>query len=146
MKSSQGPVKFVIGCRTRPGTTLVYTKEKNVRVTIEFEVHIRHSWRSKLSIDMVQHVLQWERQNICSSRKRQGPMAEKRCYNKVLILKGKRRQIQEMTREWSNFNFFLNRSFWTCIKKTNTFPFRCTVIPLGPHSVYTFLARGPKTL
>ena len=29
MKLSQGPVKFVIGCWTRPKTSLVYTKEKN---------------------------------------------------------------------------------------------------------------------
>ena len=28
MKSSQGPLRFVIGCWTRPGTTSVYTKEK----------------------------------------------------------------------------------------------------------------------
>ena len=28
MKSSQGPVKFVIGCWTRPGATLAYTKKQ----------------------------------------------------------------------------------------------------------------------
>ena len=28
MKSSQGPVKSMIGCWTRPKTTSIYTKEK----------------------------------------------------------------------------------------------------------------------
>ena len=52
---------------------------KNVRVTMEFKVPKRHILRPTLSIDMVQHVLQWERQKRVSRRRRQGPMAE-RCY------------------------------------------------------------------
>ena len=54
---------------------------KNVKVTVEFEVPKRHVLRPKLSIDIVQRVLQWERQKRCSSRKRQGLMAKKCCYN-----------------------------------------------------------------
>ena len=60
--------------------TLVYTKEKIVKVTMEFEVPKRHILRPTLSIDMVQRVLRLERQKRCSSTKRQGPMAEERCY------------------------------------------------------------------
>jgi hypothetical protein len=43
-----------------------YTNEQNVRVTMEFEVSRVHILRFALSIDMVQLVLQWERQKICS--------------------------------------------------------------------------------
>ena len=40
LKSSQGLVKYVIGCCTRLETTLIYTKERKkiVRVTMKFEV------------------------------------------------------------------------------------------------------------
>ena len=55
-----------------------------VIVTMEFKVPKRHIWRPALSIDMVQHVLRWERQNICSSGIRQGPMAEECCYNSFI--------------------------------------------------------------
>ena len=50
---------------------------KKVRATMEFEAPKRHILKPTLSVDMVQHVLQWERQNRCSSinKKRQGPMA-----------------------------------------------------------------------
>jgi hypothetical protein len=37
-----------------------------------------------LSTNMIQRVLRWERQKRCSSRKRQGPVIEKCCYNKLL--------------------------------------------------------------
>ena len=43
---------------------------KNVGVTMEFEVPKRHILRPTLSTDMVQRVLQWERQKRFSSRKR----------------------------------------------------------------------------
>ena len=58
-------------------TISVCTKGKKVRATMEFEVPKRHSLRPTLSVNMVQHVLQWERQNRCSNIKkgRQGPMA-----------------------------------------------------------------------
>ena len=49
---------------------------QNVRVTMEFEVPKRHILRPTLFIDMVQWVLRWERQNRCSSRKRDGLMAK----------------------------------------------------------------------
>ena len=86
MKSSQGLVKYEIGYRTHPGTTLVYTKEKNVKVTMEFEAPKRHILRPTLSTDMVQRVLRWERQKRSSSTKRQGSMTEKCCYNKILMI------------------------------------------------------------
>jgi hypothetical protein len=42
MKSSQDLVTYVIGCLTHPRTTLVYTKEEMVKVTMKFEVPERH--------------------------------------------------------------------------------------------------------
>jgi hypothetical protein len=78
MKSSQGLVKSVIGCWTCPMIISVYTKEKNVRVTMKFKIPKRHILRPTLLTDMAQHVLQWERQKRCSNRKlkKQGPMIE----------------------------------------------------------------------
>ena len=72
MKSSQVPVEFVIGCLTCPMTTSIYTKEKIVRVTMEFEVPNKYNSRPTVPTDMVQQVVWWERQNMCSCRKRQG--------------------------------------------------------------------------
>ena len=40
MKSSQGPVRALIGSWTSPGTTSVRTKENKMRVTIKVEVPI----------------------------------------------------------------------------------------------------------
>ena len=54
--------EFVIGCWTRLGITPVYNKEWDVKVTMEFEVPQRHILRPLLFNDMVQRVLQWERQ------------------------------------------------------------------------------------
>ena len=50
-ESSQGPVKFVI----LPGFTLVYTKERNVKETMEFKVPPpqKKHLRPTLSIDMI---------------------------------------------------------------------------------------------
>jgi hypothetical protein len=51
---------------------------------MEYEIPKGHILRHTLSIDMVQRVLQWERQKRCSSRKRDGPgMAKKK--NDVII-------------------------------------------------------------
>ena len=83
MRSSLGPVKSLIGCWTHPRTTLVYTKEKNVKVAMEFKVPKRHILRPTLSTNMVQHILWWERQDRCYGRKRQGPMAKKHYYNEL---------------------------------------------------------------
>jgi hypothetical protein len=58
---------------------------KNDRVTMEFEVPIL---RSTLFINMLQWVLQWERQKRCFGKinfKKSSSMAEKCCYNKILI-------------------------------------------------------------
>ena len=44
---------------------------------MKFEVPKDMASRPTLSIDMVQRVLRWERHQRCSSRKRQGSMAEK---------------------------------------------------------------------
>jgi hypothetical protein len=54
---------------------LVYTKEKNVNVTMEFEIPKRHISRSILSTDMLQN-------GFCGGR----GYIPKRCYN---IKKGK---------------------------------------------------------
>jgi len=59
--------------------------KKNARVNMESEVFKRHDIRFILSIDMVQWVLRWERQEMCSDRKIQGPMAEKCSYNTFLM-------------------------------------------------------------
>ena len=60
---------------------------KNVKVTMKFEVPIRHSLRHTFyPLTMVQRALRWERQKRCFSRKRQGPMAEKRGYNIFIYL------------------------------------------------------------
>ena len=68
----------------------------------------RHILRPTLSTDMVQWVLQWERQKRCSSRKRQQPMTTKWCYYKFSMkyFLGKRRWRQDKTREWSNLILF----------------------------------------
>ena len=46
-----------------------------------FEGPQRHILRPTLSMDTVQQVMQWERQKMCSSRKRQGLMVQKYCYD-----------------------------------------------------------------
>ena len=43
----------------------VYTKEKNVRVTMEFEVFKRRISKPTLFTKVIQWVLQWENQNKC---------------------------------------------------------------------------------
>ena len=74
MRSSQGPGQYVIGCWTWSGTTLVYTKGKNVRVTMAFKVPKRHILRPTFYIDMVQRGLRLERrQKRCFGRKCKGP-------------------------------------------------------------------------
>ena len=129
-------------------TTSVYTKEKNIKVTMEFEVPKRHISRLALSIDMVQRVLRWERQKRCFDRKgTEGSMAEKCCYSINLMIFflfwGGRREDEDKTREWSNFLFsFQNYPFWTFKKKINTFTFGCMVIPLD-HIQFT-TNNGPK--
>jgi hypothetical protein len=63
-------------------TTLVYTKEKNVRVTMECVSPKDIFSGPTLFIDMVQWVLWWERQkDAMVGKKLQGPTVEKHCYN-----------------------------------------------------------------
>ena len=84
---------------------------KIVRVIMEFEVSKRHILRTTLSNDMVQWVLWWARQKRRYGLKRQGPMAEKYFYNKILMkyFLRKRRWRQEKTKEWSKLIFFLSK-------------------------------------
>ena len=79
MKLSQGPVRSVIGCSTRPGITSVYTKE---------QCHIDHEVpRSPNDIFQgMYYPLSWSKM-FCNGRakigapiqKWQGPMVEKCC-------------------------------------------------------------------
>ena len=62
MKLSLALLKYIIGHCTCLGTILVYIKEKNVRVTMEFEVPKRFIFRPILSTVMIQWVLSWEKQ------------------------------------------------------------------------------------
>ena len=95
---------------------------------MKIEVPKRHISRSTLSTSMVQRVLWWERQHMCSSRKRQRPMAKKCCYNKIWMkyfFLGRRGWRQEKTREWSNLILFPFKTafFWHILKKISTFTF-----------------------
>ena len=148
MNSSQGPVKFVIGCWTCPGTTSVYTKEKKCQCNHEFEVPNIHILRPILSTDMVQRALPWERQKRCFGRKRQGPMAKKLLLSKKFndfFLRGKRRWIQEKTKYSSNSTFFFFKTalFGQILNKNQHMYFL-----VHSHSSWsTFglhLVRGPK--
>ena len=124
---------------------------QSVSVTMEFEVPKRHILGPTLSIDMIQHVLRWERQKRCSNRKKQELMTDKYCYIKLLIIfpgKKEMKTRQDKTREWSDFIISLNHNylFWPCINKIiSTFIFWCMVIPLGP-TFGNHLTRGSKAL
>jgi hypothetical protein len=104
MKSSQGPVKFVIGYWTHPGTTSVYTKGKKCQSDHGVSRSPKDIFlRPTLSIDMVQQMLR-----RYSSRERRGPTVEKRCYNDFLFFMmnlffGKRKWRQENGQAWIIF-------------------------------------------
>ena len=110
---------------------------RNIRMTMELEVPKRHILRPTLSTNMVEWVLWWERQKRCSSRLRQGPMAQTCCYNILLVklILEKRNEDKRMVK----LNFFplQNYPYWAYIRQINTFTFWYVVIPLGPHSIYT---------
>ena len=96
---------------------------KIIRVIIEFKVPKRHILRPTLSTDMAQRVLRWERQKRCSSRKRQGPLANNCYYNKILMkcfLGGREDEDKRMDKR---FYFFSKLPFGTYITKINTIPF-----------------------
>jgi hypothetical protein len=67
---------------------------KIVKVIVEFKVPKRHCLRPTLSIDMVQHVLWWEGQKRCSSRKSRGLWQRTVIIIKINFL-GKRKWRQE---------------------------------------------------
>ena len=146
MKSSQGPVKFVIGCWAHPGTTAVYTEEKNVRVTMECEAPKR---RTLKSTDMVPRVLQWERQKRCYNLEKKKRAQVVILHFKWIFVFGKRRWRQEKTRERSNLIvliFFQNCIFWAYFKKKNQ---HIHLLVHGHSSWSTFglhLVRDPKAL
>ena len=112
MKLSQAFVKSMIGCWTRPGTTLVHTKEK---------MSVCHGVRGPQKTYFKPYVIHWHsprgfatgEAKRCSCRKRQGPMAKKYRYNKFLMNffvgrkehKDKRRQKNGQT--WT---FFLSKT------------------------------------
>ena len=73
---------------------------------------------------MIQRVLWWETQKRCSSRKKQGPMTEEWCYNKILmnfLISGKTREDKRMVK--LDFFSFQNFPFWTYMKKKPTHAF-----------------------
>ena len=133
------PCKFVIGCWTSPGTTSVYTKEQNVRVTMKFKVPKRPTM----------YPLLWS--NGFCRRGKKGAMVEKGkgpwqyiiiiMNFKWIVFRGKERWRQEKTREWSNLIFFSSKLlFWDIYAHIH---FWCMVIPLG--STFSFTpSEGPK--
>ena len=144
MKSSQVPVKYMIGCWIRPETTLVYTNEKKMsKWPCSSRSPKIHILKPTLSTNMVQRVLLWERQTRCSSRKRQGSMT-KECYHNNLLMNSfsrgrededKRRQENDQT--WFFFPSKLSYFGHILKKQMSTFTFWCMVNPLSPHLVYT---------
>jgi hypothetical protein len=142
MQLSRSPVKFVIGCWARPmTTTLVYTKGNKMSKwpwssrspqDIFEGLHYPLTWSNK--------VLRWERQKKCFGRKRQGRIAHKHLHNKSsmnFLFMGKGRWRQENDRTWIFSSSSKTTLFGHIFKTINTFNFWCTVILLGPHSVYT---------
>jgi hypothetical protein len=92
------------------------SRKKNVGVTMEFEVSNKRILRLMLSNDMVQWVLQWERQKRCSCRKRQGPMAKKCYYNKLIMIFFRGREDEDKIMVKHDF-FFKMANFWTYIRR-----------------------------
>ena len=143
MKSSQVFVNYVIGYWIRLGTSSLYTKE-NIR---------GWPWSLRCPIDIIFKVLHflltWSNM-FCSGRGKRGalvendkgPMAKKCCYNKISMKvsfekeKMKTREDKQMVK--LNFFSFQNWLFGAyIIKKISTIIFWCTVIPRGPHLVFT---------
>jgi len=96
---------------------LVYAKEKNVRVTMEFEISKRHTLKPTLFTIMVQQVLWWERQQRCYDRKRQGSLARNIVIiNTNEIILGKKNEDKRRQTNWSNL-IFLKLLFLNIFKK-----------------------------
>ncbi len=128
-----------------PGS-LRFTPRKQFHSDHGVRVPKRHILRPTLSTDMVQRVLMGERQK--------GALVEtcKDPWHKMNVnirfewfFSWEEKRTQWNRKEWSSsiFFFFQICPFWTYIKKFNTFTFWCVVIPLSPHSIYTYWG-GPK--
>ena len=124
----------------------LHQRKQTSQSIMEFELPKRHILRPTLSTDMVQRVLMGERQK--------GALVEtcKDPWHKMNVnirfewfFSWEEKRTQWNRKEWSSsiFFFFQICPFWTYIKKFNTFTFWCVVIPLSPHSIYTYWG-GPK--
>jgi hypothetical protein len=113
-----------------------------------FKVPKRHILRPTLSSDMVQRVLQWERQkNVLWKKKARAHDKEILLY--IVFMKkktlGKRRRKEEKTKEWSNLNFFSKLSFLDMYQKYQ----HIHILMYDHSSWFTFSlhqVRGPKAL
>ena len=105
----------------------------NIRMTMEFKVPKRHILRPTLSIDIVQHVLRWERQKRCYGRRKASALGKEYCFYWQCFW----RREDEDKRMVKILFILPNRPFGHLLKKSFTFISRCTVTPLGPHSAYT---------
>ena len=106
---------------------------------MEFEVPETHILRPTLFTDMVQRVLRWERQKRCSGTKRQGPIAKKYFYNRILMkfLFGEEKMKTIEDKRMVKLEFLSRFLFLDIYYKNQDIIFWCMVISLGPHSVTT---------
>ena len=121
IKSSQGLIKYAIGCWTRPMTVLFYTKEKKCQSDrgvwgpqkTYFKAYIIH-WHCSTS-------LWWERQKRCSDRKRQVHVIKKYHYESFfwgeIDDEDKRRQNNGWICFFSSFFSFKTIIFGRMLKK-----------------------------
>ena len=124
MKSSQGHVKYVIGCWTHPGTTSVYTKE----------ISSKWSWSPRSPKDIFQglhYPLTWSN-GFCSGRGKWSALVEKDKgpwqRNDIMIFFSEMyfREEEMKTREDNKlylFFIFSKLPFWAYIRKISTFTF-----------------------
>ena len=140
MKSSQGLVKFVISCWTRPRTTSGYSKEKwskwpwssrPVR-KIHFKAYIIH-WHGPMNfaVGAAKHVFFYKKGKGLWQR-----IIFMIIFHKLFLgeEKMKTREDKRMVRLEL---FFKTTLFRTYIQKISTFTFWCMAIRLGAHWVYT---------
>ena len=146
VKSSQGPVTFVIGCWTHPGTTTVYTKEKMSKWPWSSQVPKRHTLRPTWSMT-------WPNM-FCRGRGNKGAWVKKpRTHGKEILLKPILLMIFFGGREDEDKRRQKNYLTWIFFK---TALFRLT-LKTSAHSLFgawSFLlvhiritpSEGPKTL
>jgi hypothetical protein len=130
-------------------TISVYTKEKNVRVTVEFRVPKRYSLRPTLFMDMVQHVLRWGRQKRCSSRRRKKSKGQWQKNIIVInfdgIFVGEEKMKSKEDKRMTKLDFLFRTAFLNIIKQNSTH----SLLVHDHSSSSTFglhLVRGPKAL